>query len=93
MEEMGVTCNLEHRFSFLYKAALSNGLIEHEFDHVFFGITDEPPVLNPDEVDAYRYENIYSVIEDVKSNGKNYTEWFKICLDEVKAHLELKQTA
>ena len=35
-EEMGMKCDLEFRFSFIYKAKLINGLFEHEFDHVFF---------------------------------------------------------
>ena len=29
---------LKYGFKFLYKAEFSNGLIEHELDHVFFGL-------------------------------------------------------
>ena len=32
----------------------------------------------------------YVFIEDLKTNSSKYTEWFKICLEEVKNHLELK---
>lgn len=92
-EEMGMTSELEYRFSFIYKAHLANGLIEHEFDHVFFGETDATPQLNPEEAEDFKYENIYSIIEDIKQNGNKYTEWFKVCLEQVKNHLELKQTA
>jgi isopentenyl-diphosphate delta-isomerase len=34
-EEMGFVCPLEEKFTFLYRAEFSNGLTEHEFDHVF----------------------------------------------------------
>ena len=36
--EMGLNCELKHCFNFIYKADLENGLIEHEYDHVFIGI-------------------------------------------------------
>src|ERR1700730_504067 len=34
-EEMGFDTALEPMFQFTYKAAFENGLVEHEFDHVF----------------------------------------------------------
>ena len=89
-EEMGIQCDLEFRFSFIYKAKLINGLFEHEFDHVYFGQSDLIPVLNPEEAEAYKYVNIHTIIEDLQANSSQYTEWFKICLEEVKNHLELK---
>ncbi len=83
-EEMGIKCDLSFKFSFIYKAELSNGLIEHEFDHVYFGESDNEPILNPLEAKNFKYENIYTLINNVKKNSTEYTEWFKICLDEVK---------
>ena len=88
-EEMGIQCNLEFRFSFIYKAKLTNGLFEHEFDHVYFGQSDFLPVLNSEEAENYKYVNIHEIIEDLKTNSSKYTEWFKICLEEVKNHLKL----
>jgi len=92
-EEMGMRCDLNFRFSFIYRAELANGLIEHEFDHVYFGESDDEPILNAEEAENFKYENIYTLISNVKKNGSEYTEWFKICLEEVKKYLELKQTA
>jgi len=93
VEEMGMRCDLNFRFSFIYRAELTNGLIEHEFDHVYFGESDDEPILNAEEAENFKYENIYTLISNVKKNGSEYTEWFKICLEEVKKYLELKQTA
>ena len=54
MEEMGMTCSVDFQFKFTYKASFNNGLIEHECDHVFFGITDDLPGPNPSEVDDFK---------------------------------------
>ena len=52
-EEMGVSCKLEFKFNFIYKASLDNKLFEHEFDHVFFGFSDNLPQINKEEVDSF----------------------------------------
>ena len=46
-EEMGMECDLELKFNFIYKAQLDNNLFEHEFDHVFFGFSNDLPNINP----------------------------------------------
>ena len=34
---MGIKTNLKEVFSFIYKTNFENGLVEYEYDHVFFG--------------------------------------------------------
>lgn len=87
MEEMGMRCELHEVFTFIYKAPVGLGLIEHEYDHVFFGHTDDLPVLNPDEVASYRYMAIDELAADMQAHPESYTEWFKISFDEVRNHL------
>ena len=87
MEEMGMRCELHEVFTFIYKAPVGLGLIEHEYDHVFFGHTDDLPVLNPDEVASYRYMAIDELAADMQAHPESYTEWFKISFDEVRKHL------
>ena len=82
-EEMGMVCDLEFKFSFIYKAKLDNNLFEHEFDHVFFGNYDNPPNINPEEVDSFCYKSLDKIKEDINIHPKKYTEWFKICFNEV----------
>jgi isopentenyl-diphosphate delta-isomerase len=77
-------------FDFIYKAELDNDLIEHEFDHVFFGTTDQAPVINLDEVAEWKWVPIYDVYIDVQFNPVRYTEWFKIALPEVMSQVKLK---
>ena len=82
-EEMGFDCEIKEVFDFIYKKDLDHNLTEHELDHVFIGEFNGKPLINPEEVNAYKYVLTEDVVSDVKQNPDNYTEWFKICLDEV----------
>jgi len=79
-EEMGLSYNLREAFTFIYKAQFDNGLTEHEFDHVFIGITDEAPVPDKTEVADWKYMNPARLEADIKNRPEQYTEWFKICM-------------
>ena len=82
-EEMGMSCNLSKQFDFIYKAILTNGLYEHEFDHVYFGTSNTIPTINLSEVDKYEYKTLEDIKEEIKNNPERYTEWFKICFFQV----------
>ena len=86
VEEMGFNCEFKEAFSFIYKADVGQGLTEHEFDHVFIGISDIEPIPNADEVSAWKYINLDALEKDVKENPDRYTVWFKIALVEVLEH-------
>lgn len=85
-EEMGLTCKTDFAFSFIYKTKFENGLTEHEYDHVYFGKTDDLPFPEKSEVKNWMYISIQNLEEDIIAHPKNYTEWVKICLPEVKKH-------
>ena len=82
-EEMGMTSTLSKQFDFIYKVLLANGLYEHEFDHVYFGTSNDIPIINFNEADTYKYKSIDDISQDMKKSPNNYTEWFKICFVEV----------
>jgi isopentenyl-diphosphate Delta-isomerase len=82
-EEMGMVCNLNAVFSFVYKAVFDNGLTEHEFDHVYFGYSDLLPVINKEEVNEWRYCSIAELKKEIQENPSHYSEWLKDCLDKV----------
>ena len=82
-EEMGMSCEMDFQFSFIYKANFENGLIEHEYDHVFFGISDEKPILNPLEVMNYQYMDLESLEKSIKKSPESYSEWLKIAMEKV----------
>jgi isopentenyl-diphosphate delta-isomerase len=84
-EEMGMQCSLKPIFTFMYRAEFDNGLIEHEFDHVFFGESDQNPKINPEEVETYRYIAMEDLQQEVKEFPQNFTPWFIIALERVLA--------
>ena len=87
MQEMGIGLQPEFAFKFQYKVSLDNDLIEHEIDHVFTGIFDGEPILNPEEAEDWKYISLDSLKEDIATNGHRYTHWFKIILE----HPELQR--
>jgi isopentenyl-diphosphate delta-isomerase len=80
---MGMECDLVYGFNFIYNAPLTNELIEHELDHVFFGISDLLPKINKDEVESFKYMTMEELSTDIKNNPAEYTEWLKICFNKV----------
>lgn len=86
-EELGIQPQIQHIFSFMYKASFDNGLTEHEFDHVFIGQWNDDVHLNPEEVAEIRYLTIEEIRSDMQQNPDHYTAWFKIAFDQVTSHL------
>ena len=90
-EEMGLNIIPEFAFSFVYKAEFSNGLTEHEFDHVFFGISDIFPEPEAEEVKNWKYMGLNELRSDLELNPEHYTEWLKICFNQVTGHFKIFQ--
>ena len=86
-EEMGMACELEEGFTFLYRSEFDNDLIEHELDHVFIGMSNDLPQPNPEEVAAYRYISWTDLQKEIDEDSKRFTTWFRICLPKVKSHI------
>lgn len=82
-QEMGMQCPLKEIFSFTYNEALDSELTEYEFDHVFVGITNYIPRINPKEVAGYKYVQYSELIQDIKKNPTHYTVWFKKIIERV----------
>jgi isopentenyl-diphosphate delta-isomerase len=85
-EEMGMTCELQELFSFIYFAKLDRGLTEHEFDHVFVGYSDRPPILNPEEAEDWQWIDLQQLQSDIDNNPEAYTYWLRDCCDRFIKH-------
>ena len=86
-QEMGMTATLKKVFDFQYKAHLDNELIENELDHIFVGITDEEPVVNPEEVSNFGYLSTEELESAMNKHPENFTEWFKLLFDRVNQEI------
>ncbi len=87
-EEMGFDCALRLVSSFVYRSDLADGLIEHEFDHVFSGHFDGTPTPNAAEVDAWRWVDVQEVRADSDARPDRYTVWFGLALERLLASEE-----
>lgn len=90
-EEMGFTVELKELFSFIYKAPFDNGLTEHELDHVMVGYFNNNPIINPEEVESWKWMSIEAIKQDMNSNPDNYTAWFKIIFDKFYHFIEAQK--
>jgi isopentenyl-diphosphate delta-isomerase len=84
MEELGIDCSIDEKFSFIYRAELDKGLIEHELDHVFFGQFNGNLRPNPEEVMDWKFISTEELEAKLAAHPEKFTEWFKIALDEMR---------
>lgn len=94
-EEMGFDCTLTKIFHFTYKAPFDNNLTEHEVDHVFVGFSDTLPVINPEEVESYRFATLDDITVEMAENPELFTVWFQIAFERVAEYYlnrELKKS-
>ena len=82
-EEMGFDCELNHAFTFIYKAALDHELTENELDHVFIGYYDGEMHPDANEVESFKWMNPDELKSDLEQNPENYTVWFKKAISKV----------
>jgi isopentenyl-diphosphate delta-isomerase len=81
-EEMSLSISLHHAGSFIYRAAFENGLIEHEFDHVFLGEfkeSDNPQTIkiDPKEVQEYRWLSLPLLENELSNYPETFTPWMR----------------
>ncbi|MCL9667072.1 isopentenyl-diphosphate Delta-isomerase [Rosenbergiella epipactidis] len=76
-EEMGLKLPLTKLTQTYYNLPVTDGLIEHEFGHIFTGLTDQLPVLNPHEAENYRFASLSEVQQELITSPERFTPWFK----------------
>ncbi|MBI2580874.1 isopentenyl-diphosphate Delta-isomerase [Candidatus Woesearchaeota archaeon] len=87
-EEMGFSCELKEKFSFVYNVKLDKGLTEHEYLHIFIGRFDGEPILNPEEAEGWKWMDFKELHKDMKKNPQVYTKWFRLTTDRLAPYLE-----
>ncbi len=90
-EEMGIACNLDELFSFIYHADLDHGLVEYEFDHVLLGYFDGAPSPNPAEVADWQWIDLDNLQKLIYTQPEHYTYWLRMCLNQFRAALSTKE--
>jgi len=77
-EEMGIELDhLDPLFTTVYRAAVGEGLTEHEFVHVFGSVWDGPVHPDPAEVDDYAWFDAAELRRDIAEHPERYSAWFR----------------
>jgi isopentenyl-diphosphate Delta-isomerase len=83
-EEMGFGTSLKKVFEFVYKTEVENGLIEHEYDHVFAGVYEGAISINKTEVADYCFEEMEKLSWAIKEQPEKFTTWFRIAFPTIE---------
>ena len=84
-EEMGFTTSLTETFAFTYRAEVENGLIEHEFDHVFTGEYEGEIKPDSEEVAAFAYYSMDEIAAQMMEKPSSFTTWFRIAFPQIES--------
>lgn len=82
-EELGIDCEVEEVFEFMYRTVFADDLYEYEFDHVFLGDYEGPVELNEGEASEIRWIGLQELKEDLVRRPERYTSWFLIAAHKV----------
>jgi isopentenyl-diphosphate delta-isomerase len=76
--EMGLGCRLHRSGALCYRAAVSGGLWEHEYDHLFVGITDRAPRPDAGEVSAWDWVDPGELTMRLRDTPEAFTPWLPL---------------
>jgi isopentenyl-diphosphate delta-isomerase len=77
-EEMGFECTVQPLVQVIYRADVGNGLVEHEFVHVFAGRWSGPVRPDPAEADGYDWIEPEALRADLNQAPHRYSVWFRM---------------
>ena len=83
-EELGFETSVKKEFEFIYQADFTNGLTEHEYDHVFTGEYNGIIKANPDEVCDYCYKSIHDIRQSLQMQPEKFTAWLHIAFPKIE---------
>ena len=82
-EELGFACEAQECFSFVYRHAFDDGVIEYEYDHVFLTDYDGEVNVNPEEADEIRWIDAGELADELLTYPERFTVWFQIAAPEI----------
>ena len=82
-EELGIDCDVEELFDFMYRTVFAENLYEYEFDHVFLAGYSGSIKLNREEASEIKWIDLQELKEDIVRRPEKYTSWFLIAVNKV----------
>jgi isopentenyl-diphosphate delta-isomerase len=86
-EEMGIDCKLVPMHSLIYRADVGNGLVEHEFVHIFSGVWHGPITADPREAEDHAWRTLADLQLDIAEHPQRFTAWFRLYIEQSVAEL------
>lgn len=82
-QEMGIDCPLEPAGTFVYRAEVGAGLVEHELDHLFTGRFDGEPAPDPGEVATWRWVGAADLARELAAAPERFSAWLPRVLERL----------
>ena len=82
-EELGIDCDVEELFDFMYRTVFAENLYEYEFDHVFLADYSGSIELNREEASEIKWIDLQELKEDIVRRPEKYTSWLLIAVNKV----------
>lgn len=82
-EELNMSAELCEVFVMRYRADVGEGLVEHEYDHVFVARALSDPNPNPEEVQSVKWMGMGAVNNAIIETPEAFTPWFRLAHEEV----------
>ncbi|MBQ9057744.1 MAG: isopentenyl-diphosphate Delta-isomerase [Atopobiaceae bacterium] len=78
LDELGATARDIREVGFyVYRHDFDNGLVEHEYDHVFVGELEGEASANPDEIDELRWIGFDELVDELREKPEQFAAWFE----------------
>lgn len=90
-EELGIDCELNEVFQFVYCSKYKEDLYEYEYDHVFIGNYAGDIHFEPEEIETTEWVNITELKKRLLETPWIFSSWFMIAAPKVIAILENRE--
>jgi len=84
LDEVGMQLPVEFLFQFQYQANYKHLGSENELCSVYFGKSDDPPIINSNEIADFRYMSLDDLQDSIDTEPEQYTPWFKTELARIR---------
>jgi isopentenyl-diphosphate delta-isomerase len=82
-EEMGFSCPLIRVSSLIYHAEVPGDLIENEYDHIYLGLFNDEPQVNPSEAKDWKWIGLRQLYQEIAQHTDIYTVLFQKILNDI----------
>lgn len=76
--ELGLSAPLTELFTFRYQARDQERGVEHEMCRVFIAFVSSNPIINLDEIAAWRYLDQQTLSNELSAHPQSFTPWFRL---------------